>query len=302
MVGVRCVVAKCISPDRTIMTILLFGSSGMIGSEVTKYFTVQGVDIATPQKIEFCEIKDLISRPDLKKLDALIESKKPHFILNFAGKTRHKITHKDDEVDAILVNVLFSTMLDQIASKKSIPILTIATDCVFSGNDGKYDENSAKDGNDIYAITKIAGEESTRSTNHLRVSVVGLGNKSGVSLAEWFYNLPINSKIDGYANHYWNGVPSKVLSKVLYEIYRNKIELPRNFHLATEGKLIKSEMLYIFRELFNREDIQIQEMQTPKVVDRSLTTIHQSLNLDIWNICGFERVPSSELLLRKHFL
>ena len=218
MAGVRWAEAKCIPSDWTIMTILLFGSSGMIGSEVAKYFKVQGEDVATPKKIEFCKINDLISRPDLKKLDALIESKKPHFILNLAGKTRHKITQKEDEVDAILVNVLFSTMLDEIANKNSIPIFTIATDCVFSGNKGSYDENSAKDGDDIYAITKIAGEESTIATNHLRVSVVGLGNKNGGSLAEWFYNLPVNSKIDGYANHYWNGVPSKVLSKVLYEI------------------------------------------------------------------------------------
>lgn len=284
------------------MTILLFGSSGMIGSEVTKYFKIQGEDVVTPKKIEFCEIRDLTSRPDLKKLDALIEGKKPRFILNLAGKTRHRITQKADEVDAILVNVVFSTMLDEIASKNSIPIFTIATDCVFSGNEGSYSENSVKDGADVYAITKIAGEESTIATNHLRVSVVGLGNKNGSSLAEWFYNLPVDSKIDGYANHYWNGVPSKVLAKVLHEIYRNKLEIPKVFHLGTQGKLSKLEVLHIFREVFKRTDIEIQEIQTPKEVDRSLTTIHQSLNLDIWNICGFEGVPSSELLLQKHLL
>jgi hypothetical protein len=92
-----------------------------------------------------------------------------------------------------------------------------------------------------------------------------------------------------------------VLGKVLHEIYKNKIEIPRNFHLATEGKLSKLEILCIFREIFKRTDIQIQETQTPTVVDRSLTTIHKSLNEDIWNICGFEGVPSSELLLRTHF-
>jgi dTDP-4-dehydrorhamnose reductase len=283
------------------MSILLFGSSGMIGSEVTKYFKLQGEDVITPKKIEFSEIRDLANLPNLKKLEALLQSEKPHFILNLAGKTRHRITQKEDEVDAILVNVLFSTMLDEIACKASIPIFTVATDCVFSGNDGSYNENSVKDGDDIYAITKIAGEASTRATNHLRVSVVGLGNKNGNSLAEWFYNLPINSKIDGYANHYWNGVPSRVLGKVFYEIYRNKIEIPKDFHLATEGKMSKFEILCIFRDIFKRTDIEIQEIQTPKVVDRSLTTVHESLNEDIWKICGFERVPSSELLLRKYF-
>lgn len=284
------------------MTVLVFGASGMIGSEVSAYFQERGLSVCAPASGEFTEDNLKWRKPSRQKLETLLDLKRPEIVFNFSGKTRHRIIHKEDEVDAILVNVLFSTMLDEIANKNSIPIFTIATDCVFSGNEGSYDENSAKDGHDIYAITKIAGEESTIATNYLRVSVVGLGNKNGASLAEWFYNLPLNSKIDGYANHYWNGVPSKVLSKVLYEIYRNKIELPRNFHLATEGKMIKSEMLYIFRELFNRKDIQIQEMQSPKLVDRSLTSIHQSLNLDIWNVCGFERVPSSELLLRKHFL
>jgi len=284
------------------MTVLVFGASGMIGSEVSAYFQERGLSVCAPASDEFTDDNLKWRKPNRQKLETLIDLKKPGIVFNFSGKTRHRIIHKEDEVDAILVNVLFSTMLDEIANKKSIPIFTIATDCVFSGNEGSYDEYSAKDGDDIYAITKIAGEESTIATNHLRVSVVGLGNKNGGSLAEWFYNLPINSKINGYTNHYWNGVPSKTLGKVLHEIYRNKIEIPKNFHLATEGKLSKLQILYIFRDLFKREDIQIEEMQTPIVVDRSLTTIHQSLNLDIWNTCGFETVPSSELLLRKHLL
>ena len=274
----------------------------MIGTEVSRYFKEQGESIFTPATNEFTDDHLDWRRPNRSRIEALIEQSKPSLILNFSGKTRHQITQLQDQVDAILVNAVFSSMLDEIGRENSVPVLTIGTDCVFSGKVGDYDESSPKDGEDIYAISKIAGEESTRTTNYLRVSVVGLGNKTGNSLAEWFYNLPTNSKIDGYANHYWNGVPSRVLAKVLYEIYKNEIEIPRNFHLATLDKLSKSEMLYIFRELFNRKDIQIQEMQTPKVVDRSLTTIHQSLNLDIWNICGFERVPSSELLLQKHFL
>jgi hypothetical protein len=32
----------------------------------------------------------------------------------------------------------------------------------------------------------------------LRVSIVGIGKKNGNSLVEWFFNLPINSKIDGW--------------------------------------------------------------------------------------------------------
>jgi len=283
------------------MTVLIFGASGMIGSEVAAYFLERGISVYAPTAGEFTDDNLKWRKPSRQKLETLLDLKKLEIIFNFAGKTRHSITQNKDEIDAILVNVLFSTMLDEIAHKSSIPIFTVATDCVFSGNEGSYNENSVKDGDDIYAITKIAGEASTSATNHLRVSVVGLGNKNGNSLAEWFYNLPINSKIKGYANHYWNGVPSRVLGKVLYEIYRNKIEIPKNFHLATEGKMNKFEILCIFRDIFKRTDIEIQEIQTPTVVDRSLTTVHESLNEDIWKICGFERVPSSELLLRKHF-
>lgn len=283
------------------MTVLIFGASGMIGSEVSKYFEEQGIHICTPATSEFTDDNSKWRTPNLLKIETLLERIKPRLIFNFSGKTRHQIAQKEDEVDAILVNVLFSAMLDEISSKYSIPVFTIATDCVFSGNDGNYNEKSVKDGKDIYAISKIAGEESTRATSHLRVSVVGLGNKKGSSLAEWFYNLPVNSKIDGYTNHYWNGIPSRMLGKVLYEVFKNEIVIPSNFHLATEGKLSKLEILYIFRDLFKRKDIQIQETQMPKIVDRSLATVHGDLNLDIWKICGFERVPSSELLLRKHF-
>jgi dTDP-4-dehydrorhamnose reductase len=283
------------------MTILILGSSGMIGTEVSKYFKEQGESIFTPVTSDFTDKHLDWRRPNRSKIETLIEQSKPNLIFNFSGKTRHQITKLQDQVDAILVNSVFSSMLDEIGRHNSVPVLTIGTDCVFSGKVGNYNESSAKDGEDIYAISKIAGEESARATNNLRVSVVGLGNQSGTSLAEWFFNLPPNSKINGYTNHYWNGVPSSVLAKVLHEMYKNKVEIPTNFHLATEGKMSKFEILSIFREIFKRTDIQIQETQTPTNVDRSLTTIHESLNENIWRLSGFEGVPSSELLLRTHF-
>ncbi len=282
------------------MTILVFGSTGMIGSEVTRYLKLQGEAVITPKRIEFCEIKESTCRPDLMKIDALIGREKPHFILNLAGKTRQRIANLEDEVDAILINSVFPGFLDEVGRKYEIPVLALATDCVFSGKVGNYSEHSQRDGNDVYALTKIAGEECSKATKHLRVSAVGLGTNNGASLAEWFCGLPKNSKIEGYANHYWNGVPAKFLGKVFHEIHKGQIDIPAKFHLATEGKLSKLEVLRIFRDVFNRKDIEVHETQTISKIDRSLTTDHQNLNDEIWNICGFTEVPTSEFLLRRY--
>jgi dTDP-4-dehydrorhamnose reductase len=284
------------------MTVLIFGSSGMIGTEVSRYFREEGEIIVNPRSDEFTDRRNSLRIPNRKELQRLVAESQPNLILNFAGKTRHRILNQTDEVDAIMVNSIFPTMLDEIGNSFSIPIVTVATDCVFSGKIGDYDENSPKDGEDVYALTKIAGEEASKSTTHVRVSVIGLGNKTGDSLAEWFLKLPANSDIQGFANHYWNGIPANILGKVLYTKYSKMNFSPGIFHLATENGLSKYELLKILREKLNREDVTITKINHKTNIDRTIRTIEVIENEKIWRLCGFNCVPTSDLLLRGHFL
>ena len=95
---------------------------------------------------------------DLDNTD--ITRHKIEYIINCIGITK-PYCHDDnrDEIkNAIKVNSLFPMMLAEFSEKNNIKIIQIATDCVFSGVEGQYTENSLHDPLDVYGKTKSIGE------------------------------------------------------------------------------------------------------------------------------------------------
>ena len=59
---------------------------------------------------------------------------------------------------AIKINTLFPYILSEIGERNSANIIHITTDCVWSGKEGNYNEDSPHDALDVYGKTKSLGE------------------------------------------------------------------------------------------------------------------------------------------------
>ncbi len=270
----------------------------MVGSTVKKEFISKDLDIReVPREITKFESLHL----DTSILNQNIADISPDCIVNLSGITRQRIQSGTKEEEAFYANVLLPRALDAYGEKNTIPIISLATDCVFSGRKGRYTEKDQKDGNDVYSISKILMEEVTPNTLHLRTSVVGLGNPNGLSLFEWFSNLESNSVISGFANHYWNGITSKVLAEILLGILNHRIE-PGTIHIVPEGRLTKYEMLKILKEVINRHDVKINLSEDKETIDRTLSTIYPDLNSRIWKSAGYKQPPTSKRLLLERMI
>ena len=57
------------------------------------------------------------------------------------------------------INSLFPNMLANVCQKLNTKMIHITTDCVFSGEDGNYDENDKHDCHDHYGKTKSDGKK-----------------------------------------------------------------------------------------------------------------------------------------------
>jgi dTDP-4-dehydrorhamnose reductase len=215
------------------------------------------------------------------------------WIVNAIGVIK-QFVHDDNPAEverAIRVNALFPQRLARKAEESGARVLQIATDCVYSGKEGGYAEESPHDPLDVYGKTKSLGEARSDSVFHLRCSIVGPELKNHVSLLDWFLKQPLGAKVTGFTNHRWNGVTTLHFARICQGIIKTDLKLPYLHHVVPTGEITKADMLEEFAKKYGREDIKIVHGAARSAIDRTLCSTNETLNRSIWEAAGFYRPP-----------
>jgi len=283
--------------------ILIFGASGMLGSMVTDYLSCdENLSVtATMRSSELIEkAENLIDNVEWNIFDIKDESwtieqlrEFPDFdwIINAIGIIKPYI-HDDQPAEierAIIGNACFPHWLAR--TFRNSRILQIATDCVYSGNKGRYIESDKHDALDVYGKTKSLGEVWPPNVNHLRCSIIGPEPKSYVSLLEWFLRQPPDAEVSGYTNHSWNGVTTLHFAKICHGIIKKNMPLPHLQHIVPDGEITKHDLLCCFARCYQRCDIKITAVNAQSVIDRRLATENQKLINELWKNAGYDNRP-----------
>ncbi|MCX6623771.1 MAG: sugar nucleotide-binding protein, partial [Acidobacteria bacterium] len=173
---------------------------------------------------------------------------------------------------AIRINSLLPHTLAAAAPCGS-RILQIATDCVYSGARGAYQETDPHDALDVYGKTKSLGECHSANTHHLRCSVIGPEPKDFKFLFEWFLRQPPAARVDGFTNHRWNGIPHLL-------------------HIVPSGDIPKAALLREFARYWDRPDVVIRDKEAATVIDRTLATSQPERNRQLWQAAGYAVPPT----------
>lgn len=201
---------------------------------------------------------------DQESLYEIFCSVRPDYIINCIGIL---IYGSRDRVDnAIYVNSYFPHFLEKISDELDSRLIHISTDCVFSGNRGAYQEGDFRDANDVYGRTKALGEIINERDITIRTSIIGPELKeNGEGLFHWFMSQ--QGEINGYTKAFWSGVTTLELAKAIVFVIENDIS---GLVQLTNGiKISKYELLCLFKEFWNRTDIEIKKCDD-KHVDKSL--------------------------------
>ena len=291
-------------------SILVLGSTGMLGygvlSSIVKYNNISvGATIRSKNKIK--SIKRKFPFNKIKRFHELDLSKaKEHtinelvnkydYIINCIGKIKPEIDINNSESikNAIYINTIFPRILESSIRNKNKKIYQIATDCVFSGKKGKYNEKSKHDDLEIYGITKSLGEIKNKNFFNIRTSIVGREILTKKSLIEWF--LSQKKAVKGFNNHNWNGVTTKAFGEFIYTIIVNEIKIPNILHIIPNNILNKYQLLKTFEEKFKTK-FDIKKFKSEKTVDRSLTTNHKKLINKVWKKTSFKATPSIQKMI-----
>jgi len=246
------------------MSILLFGSTGMLGRYV--YYNLKNdYNVICIKRDKFD-----IENDDWYNLDYLISDnlKENDIIINCAGIIPQK--YKNDNFKTyIRVNTLFPHKLDEISKKHKCKFIHITTDCVFDGSKGNYSINDNHSANDIYGISKSQGEPEDATI--IRTSIIGEELYGKKSLIEWVKGNK-NNKINGFTNHYWNGVTCFTLSKIIKKVIDENIFWKGVKHIHSPNIVTKYDLCCYINEIYNL-NIEILPLQTDLQKNMTLSNV-----------------------------
>lgn len=228
--------------------VLVIGSTGMLGHVVKKYLIDKKYDVYETTRNQTNKYY-FDALEDVKKIEEIIASIKPDFIVNCIGILNKKA--EDYPSQAILVNSYFPHYLDEMSEKYNYKLIHISTDCVFSGHDGGgYKEDSPKTATTVYGTSKALGEINNNRSLTLRTSIIGPDtNPNGIGLFEWF--MKQKDEVHGFRKAFWSGVTTIELAKQI-EIAMNS-NLTGLYHITNGQKINKYDLLTIIKDVFDKD-------------------------------------------------
>lgn len=283
------------------MKVLVLGTSGMLASAVKSEieYSIGDASVFSTTRMNH-EIDNSTFYLDAE--NPSFEVFKDHyfdFVINSIGIIKPFIDQSNPESvkTAVMVNSIFPIELSKWAEKKGSKVIQIATDCVFTGKLGSYDEFSEHDATDCYGKTKSLGEVVSPNVMHLRSSIIGRETKNYKSLVSWVCNQELNAEITGYSDHLWNGVTTKSFAKVCSGIIGTDSFEAGTQHLIPSNSVTKDQLVRLISDRFNRGDLTIKSGRSPRAVNMTLTTVNRSNNERLWTNAGYEGVPSIQELV-----
>lgn len=225
----------------------------------------------------------------------LLSGRDIEWIVNAIGVIKPRIDESDPEsvYHAIEVNSRFPYLLAK-ALEPGQRVIQIATDCVYSGTTGGYDEDAPHDPTDVYGKTKSLGEAPCPDFLHLRCSIIGPERGEARSLLGWMLSQPRDAEVSGYTNHRWNGVTTLHFAKLCRAVILERVTgLPCPLHVVPGDTVTKAELLELGLGAFGRSDVTVRPGPADTVVDRTLTTKHTAANRRLWEAAGCGGDPPS---------
>jgi dTDP-4-dehydrorhamnose reductase len=191
------------------------------------------------------------------------------YVINCMGATKPMFVDVSDLSTPIYVNAIFPHQLATWGELTSTKVIHITTDCVYDGILGRYDERAPASAIDHYGQSKSLGEPDNCMV--IRTSVIGpeFGGRKRHFLS-WIKSMDGKS-VDGFTNHFWNGLTTIELSRVIADIMRLDLWSPETYHIHSND-VSKYEMVDTIAKVYGL-NIDLTATKTKYSCDRRLRSI-----------------------------
>jgi len=247
----------------------VLGYKGMLGRYVYKHLKSEGYDVIGYTRKDI-DAGSTLSVSIIRAMMHHTGVKRGDVVINCIGTIKPQVD-KHGSLNAIKVNSLFPFLLAEACGKEGCKLIHITTDCVFSGKGSGYTEHDPHDCLDVYGKTKSLGEPINCTV--VRTSIIGEEVGTKRSLIEWVKSEDGNT-VNGYTNHFWNGLTCHQVAKVFEQIIREDLYWNGVKHIFTPGEpLDKNELVTIIAEVHGI-DLAVIPVDGPTACDRSLSSVY----------------------------
>ncbi len=240
--------------------ILVTGSSGLIGRQITKDLVEKNFDVYSCYNLEKPEF-GIITHLDLSKNEKIIEvvhTVKPDVVIHLAAITDVELCEKQKEL-ANLINTKSTKILAQESKKQNSFFVYISTDYVFDGIKGMKNEEDKPNPLNFYGKSKLEGEIILNNLS-LPHAVVRTSTPFGIhqkkkSFPLWVKeNLESQKEIPVLVDQFTSPTHISNLSEMIIEVATK--EISELIHLAGATRISRYEFAKIIANKLNlNEDL-----------------------------------------------
>lgn len=257
--------------------------------------TTHGALPAAPDRVRWVRFDAERDSPE-----RLLEHCAASWLVNCVGIVKPFIDESDSAsvVRAVAINSVFPRHLAAAAARSDRRVIEIATDGVFSGRDGPYDEGAAHDPTDVYGKTKSLGERAQNNVVSLRCSIVGPEQRvPAVSLLSRTLASAPGSTLTGFAAQRWNGVSTLHFARLCAGVIRGAAHVSGAQHIVPGDTVTKADLLAEMLKAFGRGDVSLERVPGPSAADRTLSTHRPEVNASLWRAAGYPQPPTIAAML-----
>lgn len=258
------------------MRVLVLGAGGMAGHVVATHLQECGHNVKTLSATKKLDVTTvLIDVTDKQKLTDYLTENSFDVVVNCIGVLIHQSNSRPDL--ATYLNSYLPHFLEHFYKESLTKVIHLSTDCVFSGKNAPYTEESIYDGEIFYDRSKALGEIINTKDLTFRMSIIGPDmQEKGVGLFNWFYAQ--KGKISGYKTAIWSGVTTITLAHAIDAAINEN--LTGLYHLVPEQSISKYDLLRLFKDVFRRDDLIINPADTVSL-DKTLVNTRTDFNFNV---------------------
>ena len=256
------------------MKILILGGAGMLGHELLRQ--LQGrhdtrvtlrQSLAAYANCGLFNAGNAYSDVDVcapGRVEQVLTDFRPGVVVNAVGIVKQR-PEAQDSILSIEVNSLLPHRLALDCRAVGARLVHLSTDCVFSGERGRYRESDRPDPLDLYDRSKLLGEVTAENALTLRTSMIGLGLYRKTNLVDWF--LAQKGRVQGYRKAIFSGLTTAEVARVIALLIEKHPAASGLYHLSAEP-ISKFDLLTKLRERLSLP-VEIVPVDEPRI-DRSL--------------------------------
>lgn len=247
------------------MKTLVLGAGGMAGHVIAQYLREHNYQVDTlSAKNAFDDDTYILDVTNKAKLEEFLASHSYDIVINCIGVLVKQSEEQKDR--SVYLNSYLPHFLEMRYKNEPTKVIHLSTDCVFSGDNAPYKEDSMYDGELFYDRTKALGEIKNDKDLTFRMSIVGPDMQpAGIGLFNWFYAQ--HGEINGFTAAIWSGITTIELARgIEAAIEQNLTGL---YHLVPNQNISKFNLVTLFKDAFSRGDITIKSVDGP-TIDKTL--------------------------------